>query len=410
MKQAASRLRVTAGFFCISSLISPAALQAQQPLFSEATASHLPTGIAGRCMDATAADADGDGDLDIALAMEFEPNILLLNDGTGRFENASGRLPRAIHDSEEVAFADFDRDGDLDLIFVSEDDQVNELYINDGRGSFADASDRIPVAGTSNAHAVIDLNADGALDLLIGNQGVNRALINNGEGSFSDLTAELWQNDSATQDLELADIDSDGDLDVIVANEGQNRLYLNDAGILVDVTQARMPVRSDETREIKAADIDGDGDPDLVVANVQFVSSWSRQDYLLLNNGEGFFSDADASWLGIRDRDHFTVQVLDLDGDSDVDVILPSSVVRAGFGNYLTLLNDGSGRFSLDSRGETLPLGVEGNGFDIEVADLNADGQADLFLCNRSSVANPGASAASGGQPRLFLRRIGAGD
>ena len=62
---------------------------AQAPLFSEVTTTHLPAGIAGRCMDAAAGDVVGDGDLDLALALEFEPNILLLNDGSGRFENVS---------------------------------------------------------------------------------------------------------------------------------------------------------------------------------------------------------------------------------------------------------------------------------------------------------------------------------
>ena len=79
-----------------------------QPLFTEVTATHLPSGIAGACMNADAGDADGDGDLDLALAMEYDPKILLLNDGSARFSNASARLPRTIHDSEDVVFADFD--------------------------------------------------------------------------------------------------------------------------------------------------------------------------------------------------------------------------------------------------------------------------------------------------------------
>src|SRR5688572_32718633 len=84
-----------------------------QPLYTEVTTTHLPAGIAGRCMNAAAGDADGDGDLDIALAIEFERKLLLVNDGRGRCANSSLKLPRAIHDSEDVAFADFDRDGDL---------------------------------------------------------------------------------------------------------------------------------------------------------------------------------------------------------------------------------------------------------------------------------------------------------
>ncbi len=390
-------LLVGVAFYACSTL-------AQSPLYTEVTETHLPAGIAGRCMDAAAGDADGDGDLDLALALEFEPNILLLNDGSGRFENGSDRLPRDIHDSEDVEFADLDGDGDLDLFLVSEDDQTNELYLNDGNGRYVDASDRIPVSGVSNGHAVTDIDNDGDIDLLIGNQGPNRLLLNDGEGNFSDRTAELWPNDSPTQDLELVDVDDDGDLDVVVANEAQNRLFLNDDGRLIDATADRMPEREDETREIRAADVDGDGDPDLLVANVSFVASWSRQDRLLLNDGEGFFFDADPSALPADNRDHFSIQAADLDADGDLDVITPRSVVRGGAGDFRVLLNDGSGIFSESAIGSVIPATADGNGFDIEVADFNDDGRDDLFFCNRSSVANPGAGVASGGQPRLLLR------
>jgi hypothetical protein len=377
---------------------------AQSPLYTEVTATHLPAGIAGRCMDAAAGDADGDGDLDLALALEFESNILLINDGSGRFENGSDRLPRDVHDSEDVAFADLDGDGDLDLFLVSEDDETNELYLNDGNGRFVDASDRIPVTGVSNGHAVLDIDGDGDIDLLIGNQGPNRLLINNGDAQFTDRTAELWPNDSPTQDLELVDVDGDTDLDVIVANEAQNRLFLNGDGRLIDATAGRLPEREDETREIRAADVDGDGDQDLLVANVSFVTSWSRQDRLLLNNGDGFFIDAAQNAFPNDDRDHFTIQVADLDADGDLDVITPHSVVRGGAGNYRVLLNDGNAVFSESAEGSVLPESTDGNGFDIEVADFNGDGSEDLFFCNRSSVANPGAGVASGGQPRLLFR------
>ena len=79
-------------------LLTVSATAAAQPLYTEVTRTHLPSGLAGRCMDSAAGDADGDGDLDLALAMEFEPNVLLLNDGAGLFRNASAQLPRTEHD------------------------------------------------------------------------------------------------------------------------------------------------------------------------------------------------------------------------------------------------------------------------------------------------------------------------
>jgi hypothetical protein len=379
---------------------------AAQPLYTEVTTTHLPRGLAGPCMDAAAGDADGDGDLDLALAMEFEANILLLNDGMARFRNASAQLPRAEHDSEDVAFADFDADGDLDLVLVSEDDRKDELYLNDGTGRFSDASDRLTPDDVSNALVVLDLNGDGAPDVLTGNIGTDRALINDGEGRFRDETATRWRQGSAesrTQDLEAFDADGDGDLDVAVGNEGQNQLYLNTSGVLVDVTATHLPRETDESREIRAADFDGDGDLDLVVGNVQFVRDEPAVDTLLLNDGKGMFAYAAAGSLpSAGDADNFTIQALDLDGDADVDVIAPSTVFERAAGDYRVLLNDGKARFSVAAPGSVLPLSADGNGFDVEVADFDADGRADLFFCNRASFGND--PEASGGVQRLLLR------
>ena len=382
-----------------------------QALYTEVTDTHLPGGLAGPCMDSASADADGDGDLDLALAMEFQPNILLLNDGAGVFTNASSQLPRTAHDSEDIAFADFDADGDLDLVLVSEDDEIDELYLNDGRGRFTDASDRLrhAPANTSNALAVLDLNNDGAPDVLTGDIGTDLALINDGRANFTDDTARRWPQAGAsrTQDLELVDVDNDDDLDVVVANEGQNHLFLNDGeGRLIDATNGRLPSRDDESREIKAADVDNDGDADLIVANVQFVFPWSRQDYLLLNDGSGVFADARPRQLPDDDRDNFTIQVVDLDLDGDIDILAPSTVFgTAAAGDYRVLLNDGAGYFSVAAPGSVLPAAANGNGFDIEVADFNRDGRDDLFFCNRdSSSVNPRAAAASGGLQRLLFR------
>jgi FG-GAP-like repeat len=522
----ARRLFMAASGACVAGAVA-----AQTPLYRDVTATHLPAGLAGRCMNAAAGDADADGDLDLALAMEFEPKILLLNDGSGAFADGSERLPRAVHDSEDVAFADFDGDRDLDLVLVSEDDSKDELYINDGNGRFTDASDRLLPDDVSNALAVFDLNADGAPDVLTGNIGTDRALINDGRGRFRDETAERWpqSGESRTQDLELADVDGDGDLDVLVGNEGQDQLYLSERGRLVDVTERNLPARNDETRKIEAADVDGDGDLDLVVGNVRFSMQESAQDYLLLNDGSGKFTPAEGGRLPEDARSNFTLQVVDLDldgdvdllapstvfarreaeflllvtdaagrpsiarapgfdvkdadgdgdfdavvvdgdrshtflneggrlvaaiGDSgwetsgafedvdvdgdgradlaassvrlrsvqggaangalgasiqvadldrdgDVDVIIPSTQLLGAVGDYLVLLNDGSGRFSAAAAGTVLPDTAVGNGFDVEVGDYDGDSVDDLFLCNRASIDD--APADSGGVARLLL-------
>jgi len=256
----------------------------QSKFYKDVTRSHLPyQDLQQLSMDAAVADLDNDGDLDIIIANEHRPNILLINNGSGKFSNESAeRIPQVNHDSEDIGIADFDNDGDLDIIIVSEDDQINELYFNNGDGTFSDEGTRLPVTGTSNSVVIYDINNDGSIDVLIGNNGQNKVLINDGNGQFLDETVERFgiYND-VTQDLTLADIDNDGDMDVLVANEDNNRILINDGkGFYKDESAARIPYRdsAEESREVDAADIDGDGDLDLLYGNVQaFVPGAERQ-------------------------------------------------------------------------------------------------------------------------------------
>jgi len=361
-------------------------------LYDNVTATHLPaTGLQGLSMDAGVADLDADGDLDIVVANEFEPNILLLNDGSGRFRLASAELPRASHDSEDVGIADFDGDGDLDVVIVSEDDQTNELYLNEGGTTFSAAGDRLPVAGISNAVIVADLNGDRAPDILIGNNGQNNVLINDGEGHFTDeTTGRLPQVEDVTQDLELGDADGDGDPDLIVGNEDRNRLMINDgSGIFTDESAARIPLREapEETREADFGDVDGDGALDLFFANTAaFVEGALRQNRLLINDGAGHFSDESAERLPTDEDRSFEGDILDIDGDGDLDIITGNSNEPnfRGKSPYRVLLNDGQGRFR-DGTDEVFPPGVEGSGFDAEFADFNGDGKPDLYLSGRGT-------------------------
>lgn len=130
--------------------------------YRNVSATNLPLGsLTGNSMDARPADLDGDNDLDIVVACEFCPNTILINDGTGVFtDESAARIAQPSHDSEDIGIADFDLDGDLDVVIVSEDDQVNELYLNDGFGFFTDVSDQLTVTGTSNTVLVPLVNND----------------------------------------------------------------------------------------------------------------------------------------------------------------------------------------------------------------------------------------------------------
>ena len=270
---------------------------------------------------------------------------------------------------------------------MSEDDQVNEYYENNGKGFFKDISYKLPVMGTSNAVITSDLNNDGHPDLLIGNapnrQGIggqNICLINDGKGNWKDETSKrLPISTKATQDLELADIDGDGDLDLIVSNEDDNELFINSGkGFFKNETAIRLPVEPEkwESREADFGDIDGDGDLDLFLANVNFRQTKDSQNRLYINDGNGFFTDQTETRLPAEKMHTVDGDFYDLDGDGDLDLITGN-----GFGNsYMAYLNM-SGYYKGDSDA-VIPASVHGDGIDIEMTDFNGDGVPDLYLCN----------------------------
>ena len=92
-----------------------------------------------------------------------------------------------------------------------------------------------------------------------------------------------------TEALALGDVDGDGDLDALIGNQSdrhgsvQNNLYLNDGtGIYTDVTATYMPAITDRTYALVLGDVDGDRDLDALIGN-------EGQNLLLLNDDRPFF-------------------------------------------------------------------------------------------------------------------------
>ena len=366
----------------------------QDPIYTDVSETNLPLADLGRLsMDAASADFDMDGDLDILIANEHRPNIMLINDGKGKFTNESAnKIPQVNHDSEDIGIADFDLDGDLDIIVVSEDDKTNEFYLNNGTGTFTDAGDRIPVTGTSNAVLVLDVNIDGHADIVIGNNGQNRILINSGNARFTDETSSrLPTYIDVTQSIAAGDVNNDGFVDLVFANEGKNRILINNGkGAFIDESDARMDYRStlEETREVDLGDIDGDGDLDIFFGNVAaFVENADKQNRLLINDGNGYFKDVTQSKLPEDQDRSFGGTFFDIDKDGDLDIIT-GNVNGSQFGGSTPIrvyLNNGKGKFS-DGTNSIFPASAAGRAFDMEFADFNADGKMDVYIANRGTV------------------------
>lgn len=121
-----------------------------------------------------------------------------------------------------VALGDVNDDGRCDL-FLAGLDSPNALYLNQGGGRFGDATTAAGVGCGDLActgAALADLNGDGSLDLLVNAIGAGtQVFLNQGNGRFRDVTEAAGTRTSAgAMSLALADVDGDSDLDLYVVN------------------------------------------------------------------------------------------------------------------------------------------------------------------------------------------------
>jgi len=205
------------------------------------------------------ADFNGDGWPDIYVANDGAPAHLWINQRNGTFKESS-LLSGTAYNAEGapqagmgVAAGDFDNDGDEDIIKTNLTKEGCNLYVNDGRGNFYDASVELglfqptfPYTGFGTEW--FDYDNDGRLDLFIANGAVNRIeslrgnpypfnqpnqLFHNegDEKKFREMTGvagPAFAMSEVSRGAAFGDINNDGAIDIVVTNNnGPVRLLLN---------------------------------------------------------------------------------------------------------------------------------------------------------------------------------------
>ena len=277
-------------------------------------------GNAGDSRAVAWADYDADGDVDLYVANYGSANVLYRNNGNGTFTDVTTTAGVGHAGATRgVAWGDYDGDGDVDL-YLGTYGAANVLYRNNGDGTFTDVTTTAGVGNTGTTVPVAwgDYDGDDDLDLYVGNYAQANVLYrNNGDGTFSDVTttAGVGLNDDP-RSFTWGDYDADGDLDMYVGNYGKaNLLYRNNGnGTFTDVATAAGVAHTGLAVGVAWGDHDADGDLDMYVGN------WAQANVLYRNNGDGTFTDVATTAGAAQVANTMSVAWADHDNDGDVDL------------------------------------------------------------------------------------------
>ncbi len=324
----------------------------------------------------------------------------------GRFENVAAivgldsRGPNMLGGS---VFDDFNGDGRPDILVLSGDwDKGGSLFINRGNGTFVDQGESAGLAdqrmSVNLAHA--DFDNDGDLDVVALRGGWETPyrlslLRNQGNGVFDDVTVSAGLGEPiASQSAAWGDYDNDGLLDLYVVGEyhdrnatplDHGRLYHNRGdGTFENVAEKAGVLNQRWAKGAVWGDYDDDGDLDLYVSNTKGPNRLYR------NNGNGTFTDV-APELGLTEPNNsFSCWFWDYDNDGRLDLF-----VTGFFASLQDVVADMLGQPSQGERPRlyrnlgpegfkdvaaevglnrvTLPMGSN-------FADIDNDGFLDVFL------------------------------
>lgn len=246
-----------------------------------------------------------------------------------------------------------------------------------------------PFIGTTDGSAhLVDVDGDGDLDFFntgdqggSGFQGIAQLFTNDGSGTFTLVTGTPFPGVESVGS-EFADIEGDGDLDLILTGSISGgriaHLYLND-GTGSFALDASQPFKDVSVGDVIIEDLDGDSDLDVIISGYNTAAE-ARITEVYKNDGANpavftIFTASPAFALA----NEGDVDVTDTDGDGDLDLLITGDDGPGELTKFYT--NDGTGIFTEDATASALFTDMRDS--DADFADVDGDGDQDLLINGR---------------------------
>ena len=343
------------------------------------------------------ADVNNDGRPDLHVSRNRAPNLLYINQGDGTFKEEAAARGLALVDGSVIgAFADYDRDGWLDVFILTNQmdgteptGRADRLFRNTGDGKFVEVTQAAGIAGDTFGHAAtwFDYDGDGWPDLHVANDfaGPDHFYRNNRDGTFTNVVNTVAPHvPYSSMGVDTADVNNDGHFDLLIADMATT------------------------TRERDRRGLAASRDDVLMMGTRAGAVPQYLRNTLLLNTGRGVFREA-AIWAGLEATDWtWSLRFEDFDLDGWTDLHVTNGMVREANNSDLLVRMMGAlsdrERIAVmknspvlaeanlayrNLRGEGFApataewgLGEIGVSFGAATADLDNDGDLDLVYLN----------------------------